>query len=51
MVKNGTVNVAVKELPALLTGITSNSNGDFYCINCLHSFSTKDRVKKLKKGL
>ena len=25
----------VKRLSALLRGITSNNNGDFYCLNCL----------------
>ena len=33
-------NLAVKSLPALLRGITSNHNGDFYCLNCFHSYST-----------
>ena len=28
---------AVKKLSALLRGITSNHNGDFYCLNCFHS--------------
>ena len=26
--------LAVKSLSALLRGITSNHNGDFYCLNC-----------------
>ena len=34
--------LAVKKLSALLRGITSKNNGDFYCLNCLHSF----RIKK-----
>ena len=25
---------AVKSLPTLLRGITSNDHGDFYCLNC-----------------
>ena len=29
--------LAVKSLPALLRGITSNHNGGFYCLSCLHS--------------
>ena len=29
--------LAVKSLPALLRGITSNHEGDFYCLNCFHS--------------
>ena len=28
--------IAVKSLPAFLRGITSNHNGDFYCLNCFH---------------
>ena len=33
----------VKSLAALLCGITSNHNGDFYCLNCFHSFSIKNK--------
>ena len=29
--------LAVKKLPALLRGITSNQDGDFYCLNCFYS--------------
>ena len=39
-------NLAVKSLPALLRGITSNHNGDFYCLNCVHSYSTKNKLKE-----
>ena len=39
--------LAVKSLSALLRGITSNHNGDFYCLNCFLSYSTEK--KKLKK--
>ena len=28
--------LAVKKLSTLLRGITSKSDGDFYCLNCLH---------------
>ena len=38
--------LAVKGLSALLRGITSNHNGDFYCFNCFHSCSTKEKLKK-----
>ena len=41
--------LAVKSLPALLKGITSNHNRDFYSLNCFHSFSTKNRLKKGKR--
>ena len=29
--------LAVKSLSALLNGITSNHNGDFYCLNCFRA--------------
>ena len=38
--------LAVKSLPALLKGITSNHNEDFYCLNCFRSCSTKNRFEK-----
>ena len=39
---------AVKKLPALLRGITSKNKGDFYCLNCFHSYSTKNEFKEYK---
>ena len=41
--------LAVKSLPALLRGITSNNNGEFYCLNCFHAYTTKNRLEKHKK--
>ena len=41
--------LAVKKLSALLRGITSKHKGDFYCINCFHSYSTKEKLKKHQK--
>ena len=38
--------LAVKKLSALVRGITSNNNGDFYHLNCFHSCSTKEKLKK-----
>ena len=38
--------LAVKSLPTLLKGVTSNHNGDFYCLNCFHSYRTKNKLKK-----
>ena len=35
----------MEKLSAILRGITLKSNGDFYCLNCLHFFKT---IKKLK---
>ena len=29
--------LVVKNLSGLLRGVTSNHNGDFYCLNCFHS--------------
>ena len=37
--------LAVKKLPALFKGITSKHDGDFYCLNCLHSFRTENKLK------
>ena len=38
--------LAVKRLSALLRGITSYHSGDFYSLNCFHSCSAKNRLKK-----
>ena len=38
--------LAVKSLPALFRGITSNRHGDSYCLNCYHLYSTEDGLKK-----
>ena len=40
--------LAVKSLPALFRGITSSNNGDFYCLNCFHSYRTL-KLKKYKR--
>ena len=29
--------------------ITSNYDGDFYCLNCLHSFRTKNKLSLMKQ--
>ena len=39
----------VKKLSALLRRITSKHYGDFYCMNCLHSFRTKNRLESHKR--
>ena len=36
-------------MPALLRRITSNHNGNFYCLNCFHSYSTKNKITKLER--
>ena len=33
--------LAVKNIFGLLRGITSNHDGDFYCLNCFHSYTTE----------
>ena len=38
--------LAVKKLFALFRVMISNSNGDFYCLNCLHSYRTENELKK-----
>ena len=39
-------NRPTKSLSKLLREITSNYDGDFYCLNCLHSFRTDNALKK-----
>ena len=41
--------LAVKSLSALYRGITSNNNGDFYCLNCFCSYKTENKLKNHKK--
>ena len=36
----------MKRLSALLRGIASNHVVDFYCLNCYHSYRTKEKLKK-----
>ena len=40
--------LAVKSLPALLKGITSNHKRGFYCLNCRYSFRNRKSLKKHK---
>ena len=40
--------LAVKNLSALLRGITGNNNGDFYYLNCFRSYTTKNKLEKHK---
>ena len=37
--------LAVKSLSALLRKVTSTNNRYFYCLNCLHSFRTENKLK------
>ena len=43
--KEGWHYLAVKKLSTLLRGITSKYHGDFYCLNCPHSFRTDEKLK------
>ena len=51
MITDGTKwhNLAVKTLSGVLRGITGNNHGDFYYLNCLHSYTTKSRLNKHQK--
>ena len=49
MVADGACNwhyLAVKSIFGLLREITSNHNGDFHCLNCLNSYTTKEKLRK-----
>ena len=49
MITDGTSNwhyLAIKNVSGLLRGITSNHNGDFYCLNCFHSYTTGKKLGK-----
>ena len=52
MITDGDTNwhyLTIINISGLLRGTTSNHNGDFYCLNCLHSYRTKSILKKLEK--
>ena len=34
---------------ALLRGKTYKHHGDFYCLNCVHSFATEKNLNRIKK--
>ena len=41
--------LVVRNLSGLLRGITSDHNADFYCLNCFHSYRTKNKLEAHKK--
>ena len=43
--------LAVKSLSGLLRGVTSNHNGDYYCLNCFHSYRTENKLHAHKKNM
>ena len=52
MITDGTGNwhyLAIKSIPALLRGVTSTHNGDFYCLNCFHSYRTSNKLQEHEK--
>ena len=51
MISNGENShyVVVKSLSGLLAGIASNHKEDFYCLNCFHSYRTKNKLEAHKK--
>ena len=48
MVKNGIISRRKVSLHCL-EDITSNHIRDFYCLNCLRSYKTKEKLKKYEK--
>ena len=42
--------LAVKKISALLRGITSSHHGDFYWLNCLHSFAIQNKRDSQEKA-
>ena len=36
--------LAVRSLSGLLRGISSNHDGDYYCLNCFHSYRTENKL-------
>ena len=41
--------LAVRSLSGLLKGISSNHDGDYYCLNCFHSYRTENKLNVYKK--
>ena len=41
--------LAVINLSALLQGNSSNHEGDFYCLNCFNSYTSKNKLKEHEK--
>ena len=41
--------VSVANLSGLVRGNSSNHRGDFDCLNCIHSYTTKNKLKEHEK--
>ena len=39
-------NRLIRSLSRLFRGVTSNNHGNFYCLDCLHSFQTDNALKR-----
>ena len=48
VVEDGWHYLAVKKTVWITKKIISNYDGDFYCLNCLHSFRTKNKLSLMK---
>ena len=42
--KEGCDYLAVRKMSTLFRGIISKHHGDFYCLNCLHSFRKENQL-------
>ena len=42
-------NWPIRSLSRLFRGITSNNNGDFYCLDCLDSFRADTKLEKQER--
>ena len=47
--KEGWHYLEVKKLSTLLRAIASKHHDNFYCLNCLHSFRTENKLKSHEK--
>ena len=47
--KEGWLYLALKNISAVLRGITSKYHCNFYCLNCLHYFRTEHKLKSHEK--
>ena len=43
--------LVITRISGLLRVITSRHNGDFYCLNCFHSYSTENKLKEHEKNM
>ena len=44
-------NHPIRSFSRLFRGITSNHDGEFCCLNCLHSFRTDNALKDMKDSV